>query len=225
MLASRVREVPRRALVLARAVQDYDQRRLGATRRRVPAGVDLGRFCSFLQQAGVVLFCMSHVTVSTNCWLISTRRRVREGGVPAGADPIPAVRAPLLLTLAALDCVRRPLEVRSKIRTNWRDIRSAAVRVRVRDLGQTRRARRRGDGWRSDGWRGDGWRDDGRRDARDVSRERAAAQRSRRRPRRSMRGSDAQEGRVGGPHRAAREEARQQSAAGGEHCDTAARAL
>jgi len=48
------------------------------------------------------------------------------------ADPISAIRAPLLLILAALDCVRRPLEVHSKIRTNGQDIHSAVVRRRVR---------------------------------------------------------------------------------------------
>ena len=37
-----------------------------------------------------------------------------------------AVRAPLLLILAALDCLRRPLEAHSKIRTNGHYLRSAA---------------------------------------------------------------------------------------------------
>ena len=44
---------------------------------------------------------------------------------PVVADRISAVRAPLLLTFAALDCVRRPLEGHSNARTDGHDIRSA----------------------------------------------------------------------------------------------------
>ena len=50
---------------------------------------------------------------------------VEDGLVPAGVDPISAVRAPLLLILAALECWCYPLEVHSNIRIDGQDLRSA----------------------------------------------------------------------------------------------------
>ena len=65
---------------------------------------------------------------------LQRRVEVRRGGlaqrvgdvVPSDADRISTVRAPLLLTFAALDCWCRLLQVPSKTRTDGHDVRSAA---------------------------------------------------------------------------------------------------
>ena len=58
--------------------------------------------------------------------LLGLDENLDERHVPATATPISAVRAPFLLIFVALDGLRRPLEVHSKVRTSGQDFGSAA---------------------------------------------------------------------------------------------------